>query len=440
MSRHPAATSAVSQFLKEESGGMTVFSLFMLTTCLIIGGLALDTARLHDTMTLMQNTADNAAHAAIISRPDMSEAEAKLEAVAYAERNMPTEMHGFVLNVTNIEFGSWNGETFSFAPEPGATDAVRVRVSRNTESNNPLETFLLRFAGFEEWEVTRTSTMLNADQHCLREGFVSETFVDMQSNNSFVKGFCIHSNDRVKISSGNFFETGVSVTMPHPSEIELPQSGFGSNSGLEDALDSNRYNIRLLGRLDEIIAGLTTPGSRYIPSYITNSTVLQIGRRNISSTSVTTGRIHRVNCSGNQSLTIENNTVLRNVVIVTNCKVAFGNGAILENVVIATTNTDARSFNGPNGVSVGRNDNCGTGGGAQLLTLGGMDFASGLRVFGGQLIARGNIGFTADAGGIEGASFVASGTISGTSNMSLEGCDGQGMEDNFREAYARLVE
>jgi len=182
------------------------------------------------------------------------------------------------------------------------------------------------------------------------------------------------------------------------------------------------------------------PGLLHIPAYITSHAVIDINSRNISEANLTSGRIHRINCSGNQQLAIANNAFLQNVVIVTNCRTSFGNGARMENAILATSHIGDKSINGPNGVQIGRNDNCGTGGGAQLITMGSMDFASGLKVFGGQLLARNNILFTADGGGIQGASFVAGNAVQGTSNMSMEGCGGRGMEGNFREMYARLVQ
>jgi hypothetical protein len=60
-------------------------------------------------------------------------------------------------------------------------------------------------------------------------------------------------------------------------------------------------------------------------------------------------------------------------------------------------------------------------------------------MFGGQILAKQNITFTANANGIQGAAMVAGGTISGTSNMSMGFC-GSGMEHNFHAAYFKLVE
>ena len=69
-----------------------------------------------------------------------------------------------------------------------------------------------------------------------------------------------------------------------------------------------------------------------------------------------------------------------------------------------------------------------------------MDFAGGLQVYGAQLLASRDISFAADGGGVQGAAFVAGGGVYGRSNMVMRGCGGEGMEGNFREMYARLVQ
>ena len=88
---------------------------------------------------------------------------------------------------------------------------------------------------------------------------------------------------------------------------------------------------------------------------------------------------------------------------------------------------------------IGRNDGCAPGGGAQLLTMGGVEFAAAMEIYGGQVIAKGDITFTANAYGVQGASLISGGTLSGTSNMAMGFCGGGGMEDNFEAEYFRLA-
>jgi hypothetical protein len=261
--------------------------------------------------------------------------------------------------------------------------------------------------------------------------------VDIQSNNNYTDGFCVHSNQYVSINQNNYFEPGTIVSMPNISDLEMPASGFERNEGLEQALRSGSYRLRVINQLPEIIANMGTYGNEWMPDYITSSTIRTVTGTTFNAASFTPGRIHILNCPAG-SATIANNSVLQNIVISTNCRIAFGKGVRLENVIIATSSTHARSFNGPNGVHIGLNDNCATGGGSQLLTLGSMTFASNLSVFGGQLLAAGNISFTANADGIQGVSFIAGGEISGTSNMDMGFCD-NGMEGNIEANYFRMA-
>lgn len=66
-----------------------------------------------------------------------------------------------------------------------------------------------------------------------------------------------------------------------------------------------------------------------------------------------------------------------------------------------------------------------------------MKFAANLAVFGSQLVATGDLVFAARADGIKGASMIAGGLISGTSNMSMGFC-GQNV-DSYEAEYFRLV-
>ena len=66
-----------------------------------------------------------------------------------------------------------------------------------------------------------------------------------------------------------------------------------------------------------------------------------------------------------------------------------------------------------------------------------MSFPADLQIFGSQLLAKGDITFAANANGVQGASLIAGGEISGTSNMNMGLC-GTGMEDNIEVNYYRM--
>lgn len=427
------------EFAREERGAITSLGLFIFMSMVVIGGLALDVANAMMARTQLQVAADAAAHAALYTRELKSSSEAKTVALALAEVNMPNAKFGSVLTAEDIKFGRWDEDAEAIELDSSASDAVYVDISRLESKSNSVGTYFLRMAGFDSWDIRRGAVFETYLPTCFREGFVAEDIVDVQSNNSYTNGFCIHANTHVVVSSGNFFEDSTIVSMPDKRDLELPSSGFESNDGLQDSLRDSSYQIRILNRLEEIIDTLFVGGTPYTPDYIFGTGLIALPGLNVDGSDFEPGKIHTKACNGGQSLHIANGSVLKNVVLATSCKVNFGQGTTLENVIIATTNTSDKSISAASGVQVGLDDDCATGGGAQILSMGGMDFPADLKAYGGQLIAMKDISFSANANGIEGASFISGGTISGTSNMTMGFC-GNGMENNFAALYFRMVQ
>ncbi len=306
---------------------------------------------------------------------------------------------------------------------------------------------------------------------CLREGFVAEEMVDIQSNNSYFDGFCIHSNDVVSINSNNYFEEGTVVSMPDASRLDMPASGATSNEGLTEALRYGAMQIRLINALRQVPSSPYGTGTAAMWNYIQLATrdgqldYLTAPPRNItivngrpapsspSADSVQAGRdlldrnnalalranaVNYVFCSSN-SPPLQVGQALSNMVMITNCQIGFGSGGALENGLIATLHTGARSIFGVSDTRIGAIDDCASGGGAQLISLGGMDFASEVSIHGGQLIALREISFAANGEGLRGTSIISGDTVSGTSNMEMGLC-GSGMEGNLSLDYFRMVQ
>lgn len=428
----------LSSFARETRGGITALGFFTIVTGLLVGAYSVDWANLMAARTHLQIAADAAAHAALLKREFGTEEEAKDEAVRVARMNMPDARFGDVLRAEDVEFGNWHSEDFHFEPAVGARNAVRVRTHRIESRGNEIGTFLLRLVGINEVPLTREAVFVTYYPTCLREGFVAQDVVDLQSNNSFTNGFCVHSNAHVSLNSNNYFEPGTVVSMPDENDIELPNSGYETNAGLQDALRSGSWHIRILKQLSMIIDALEDGDDRYRPDYITSTIPVMLPDRNIDQADLVPGRIHVFDCGTGAALTFKNGVLVSDIVLVTSCEVKFEAGVVIENSVIATRNTGSKSFSASSGLQVGRNDNCAPDGGAQLLTLGSMDFPSDLQIYGSQLIALDDISFAANANGIQGAAMVAGGEISGTSNMSMAFC-GTGMEHNFEAEYFRLA-
>lgn len=426
------------RFLNEERGTGTLMALFFVMISAVIGGLAIDFNKAMARRTHLQVTVDAVAHAALYTREQKSKEEAIVKALEIAAVNLPTDRNGDALLPQDIEFGVWDAQNRVFTPDPTSKSAVRVNAYRITERGNPVRNLLLRVIGFDTFDLSRAAVYVTYQPTCFREGFVAQLMVDVQSNNSFQNGFCIHSNDHVKVSSNNYFGDNTIVSMPNTDHLQLPRSGFETNIGLEEALRDNGYHIRILNKMDKIVADLATNASDTKPDYITNDGIELLDGKDVDGSEFQPGKAYYVSCSGNSTMFINNGGVIRDTTIVTNCPIKFGQGTTLENVVMATTNTSTKSVSAPSTLQLGKNDGCAEGGGAQILTMGGLDAAADLRMYGGQIIAKGDVAFAANANGIEGASIIAGGTISGTSNMTMGFC-GQGMEDSFRAEYFRLV-
>ena len=315
--------SRFSNFARREDGSMTALGLFLLIACFVIGGLALDVASAYMARTQLQATADATAHAALYVRDTNDEAVAVTAALEVAHRMMPTSEFGNFITSDDIVFGEWDAVNQVFTPDPGNDDAVWVDVQRAAARSNPVGTYFLNFTGIGSWNVRRGSVYETYRPTCFREGMVADEVVDVQSNNDFVAGFCIHSNEYVSMNVDNNFEYGTIVSMPDKRDLDTPTDGFTKNPGLSTALRDGAYQIRILNLLPEIFADLRVAGSKWTPAYITHSTIktlsLSGGPKTMSNFSE--GYVHVINCSGSQRLQLAANALLKNFVLVTNCEV-----------------------------------------------------------------------------------------------------------------------
>lgn len=467
-------SSRLFRFLASEDGTMTVGGLIFTVIILAVGGLAVDVSNAINQRAQLQVTADATAHDALYTLNNTLTAtadDAKAAALALGDYNMPSAVYGTVLTASDIEFGVWNRTTRSFTPDAASRSAVRVLTHRDTAGGNEVATYLLKFAGFDSWDVRTDSVFETYVPDCLREGFVAENMVDIQSNNEYLNGFCIHSNDIVSLNSNNYFEEGTVVSMPDQSRLDIPASGMRSNEGLSAALRYGAIQIRLINALREVTASPYATGTAAMWNYIqlatqdgqlayitgtprqitivngrpapsgATSDAVQAGRDLLDrdgNPSVRSNAVNYVYCSST-STQLQIRQLLTDVVIITNCQISFGSGGALENGLIATTHTGASSISGSSDTRIGRADACAAGGGAQLISLGGMNFASGISINGGQLIALKEIAFAANGEGLHGTSIISGDTVSGTSNMRMGLC-GTGMEGNLSLDYFRMVE
>jgi Flp pilus assembly protein TadG len=439
----------IRRFRRSERGWVTTFTLVLLIALLGLTGFAVDVSNVMRERTLLQTTADSAAHGAILFRRTMTEAQAKDRAITIATRNMPVASFGNVLNTTNVEFGTWNATTRVFTPQANATEAVRVTTQRRRANGNAVPVFLLQFAGLDVWDVRAVSIFAGGPNPCFFNGIIANGIADMSSNSIFRPGFCVHGNDHVRLRQNNTFEPGSIVSMPDTSEIDIPSSGMSGNPGLAEALRSATVDLSSLSNLSARITAMRAGNADALPAYTTNRTSVAVNNSNVNASTFQSGRNYNVSCNGNgnngnNTLTLTSSMNLTNVVITTNCSIMLGNGARVVDSMIATTNTSSSSISGTSSsgalATIGPTA-CTSGPGTQFFTMGGMRFPAKLVVNGGQLAAQGTITFTAGAT-LEGSgvSVISNGNVEWTSNadMSVAYCDQQ-FQNHMIERRIRMV-
>lgn len=442
-------SSRLTRFTHKEDGAMTAFGLLLTITMLCVGGLGLDYANGMMVRTHLQVAADSAAHAAIMAREVQGPVDAKATALAVAQRALPVEKFGDTINEGDIEFGTWDASTGDFTPDPLSRDAVRVSTARLESRANGVGTIFMQFLGMDNLDVRRTSIFETYYPTCMREGFVAENRVDVQSNNTYGNGFCIHSNEHVEINNGNSFMEGTIVSMPDKNDLVIPSGGMDSNPGIGDALRSGAYRLRILEQMPAIIAGVEDPDSPFFRTDYVNIDAITgtppivtiSSNKNITVADWVPGAIHKLDCaSPNKQMNFgSSNDVFRRGILITNCIIKFGSSVSLEDVVMVNTNTDVKSFNSPAKFTLGRDDNCADGGGAQLVTQGGVSFTSQFNAYGGQIVAKEIVTFTAQSDSIEGISILSGDEIDANSLINVGFCGGSGLRNSFMAEYFRLA-
>lgn len=444
MTRPQKMQNAASRFRRLDDGGLTAVNVFFLSALAILGGIAIDVASVVSARTQLQATADAAAHAALVEREWHSADEAKTKALAVAQQNMPQTRFGEVVKNQNITFGDWDRDTGVFTQDNNSRNAVLVTAERDSQNGNPVATFLLQFVGLWDWDVRTSSVFETYYPTCLMEGFVADGVIDVQSNNSYFNGFCMHSNSYVTINNNNYFESGTVVSMPDTNDLVVAVTGNNEpkNEGLAEALREGKYFIKILNRLDLITAGVQDRNSRYARDYINNYNIHQISTGNGNNTSTSfakatldptkllKGRVNTADCSNELTLSAG---VYEDMAIISECDVKIGNNVSLINSVLISKGDIGGSH-----IVLGADDNCAPGGGAQLLAYGDIKFSSKIEMYGSQMIAAGDIDFEASGDGMAGASVVAGGNIDSTSNLNFAFC-GTGMEHSFLAEYFRLA-
>lgn len=468
--------TAIKSFKDDLRGGMTVFGLFFFLFSGILGAIAVDVTSLYAARTHLQIAADQAAHAALYNATVIGkdEDDAKLAAIALVSATLPLAKYGITIEPEDIQFGKYNATADAFTTAGSGVDAVRAQTSFSDEHSNSAPTFLFRLIRLRSFEIYADSIFATYDPECLSDGFVANDVVNMQNQNFFGKGTCVHSNSKVELQvnnqfeqAANEFEQGATLSMPGGEQtVVVPGDKIEDVDGLVQALADGDLDIRVLDRIENMIYQYQNPTGTDFPhpgvsgdeigwpSYIhADDRTMQtlVVDKTIDSNALAAGGVYYVECGGNGTLTIESGNggtaplpVLTEVVLITPCKVSFGQGSSVQNARVISLSDHSKSFSASNGLSLGSvgSDGCEENG-AQLISMGGMDFAGNFTAYGSQAFSMGDIKFAATPSApndFKGISIVADGRIDMASHVNLQaGCDPSGAGEQITASYFRMV-
>jgi hypothetical protein len=458
-----------TSFIRDESGAGTAWWILWMIIFLIFGGLAVDSSNAWRMRAELQATADASAHAGVIDLPNVNAAASAADGMATT--NMPFSEHGDVLSNAEIEFGTWDLANSIFVKDTGAVspDAIRVTTRRDATNDNRLQTYFLRLIGMSSWNVDAQAVAQRYWPECLnKDALIARHVVDLQSNNDFTEGLCIHGNDHVEVNNNNCWEPGVLVTMPKLADFVAPSNGWesddvedcdnartdGKNPGLADALGEEWFDPKIVDQVHTVLNAMLDPTSADMPSYIgtdADGDPIEPGDILKPYTSqqfdvglAVPGHIYYVTCPGNSLLNLGNNVVLKKVVIITECRIATGNNSVYEDVVLGSFSGDkqngqySKSINIGQGNRMGVDDSCDPDGNVKLFAGGSIHSAADLQFYGVQAVAVWDVHLAAQAQGLEGIQVLAGNDVDIASNNAFGGGCSGGV-NAVQVPYFRLV-
>jgi hypothetical protein len=430
-------------FLRDESGSYTVWSLIWFSLYVAMGGLAVDMTDAYRNQTLLQATADASALSGVLSLPDASSA--KDEAVAYSADNMGYGVNGIVLERDEVFVGNWDFTSQAFTDGGTPLNAVRVITRRDDGNGNPLAANFLHILSlwgipFDRFNISTEAIAIKYVPECLNGGMVSYNALNVTSGNGFHSKMCLHAQNAifdnreqdfsVSMNNGNTLDPGVTVSMPRLEELDGRPNILSNNTGLAEALIEGDLWPKDAMAIQQIMDKILAFDLEYMPSYVLSADGLRIANAiehvtpGTFPTTLIENTVYEVTCgSSGGSFSLPKDVVLRNVAIITDCSIHAANAAVIENVLIASSDlgngsnpTDKHTINLASDAYIGSQNFCTIGtGGVEIYALASVHIAAKLDIRGLRAVVGGDFSMTAQ-GNVEGISLEAMDRIEATAN------------------------
>lgn len=139
----------------DDGGAIAPVAAIVIAVLLGFGALTIDIGFNYFTRNNLQLTADATALAGASQLPD--QAAMLIEALDYAEKNMPAANYGTVLAVADVVAGNWDPDARTFTAAAVPLNAVMTTTRQDSTAGNAVPAFLGGIAGFTDYDITATA-------------------------------------------------------------------------------------------------------------------------------------------------------------------------------------------------------------------------------------------------------------------------------------------
>lgn len=157
--------TSLRNFARDAGSSASVFIICLLPMFLALGGLAIDGSNALRVHTILQATADAAAHAAAFELPNKTTAAET--ASSYVEKNLSSTNNGILLAGNDFQAGNWDTNARVFTPDAAPLNGVRVVLRRSEGNGNALPTTFLRLIGRNSWDVSVSAVAATTGGNCV---------------------------------------------------------------------------------------------------------------------------------------------------------------------------------------------------------------------------------------------------------------------------------
>ena len=326
------------RFVRDEGGATTILSMFLTLALAMLGGLAVDSAQAWRVRTMLQVTAEAAAHAAAVRMSEPLPDETPEQAAARIVKTAlgPTHVTGSY-QTDSVEFGHVGPS--GFQPSASRT-AVRVTLRRTADRGSAEPTYLLKLAGLGHWDIEGRAVARIIDRDHVR---CPDPLLSVQARVSVdvplvYAGVCVMADAGFAYG----YEDSV-ISDPVKAlvgDILAEATGFGAPTVTTASTGG-------LGGLGGLVGGLIgssgtdgggsapSPGRRSLFGNLIETATVRTRVHLFDPAATTPGETYHVECSDNGVLYLPPGTRLDNVVLLSDCPVKFGADVTLVASVVA---------------------------------------------------------------------------------------------------------